>query len=116
MLSFFRISHWSPPRVLVTGFAFIILFGGFLLMLPFSSREGLTTPLIDAVFTATSATCVTGLVTLDTGSHWSLTGQIIIICLIQVGGLGFMTMSTLFAIVLRKRISLKERLILQEAM
>ncbi|WP_435164834.1 TrkH family potassium uptake protein [Paenibacillus glycanilyticus] len=116
MLSLFRISYWSPPRVLVTGFALIILFGGFLLTLPFSSREGLATPFVDAVFTATSATCVTGLVTLDTGSYWSIAGQIIIICLIQVGGLGFMTMSTLFAIVLRKRISLKERLILQEAM
>jgi trk system potassium uptake protein TrkH len=116
MLSFFRISHWSPPRVLVTGFALIILIGSFLLTLPFSSHDGLTTPFIDALFTATSATCVTGLVTLDTGSYWSVTGQIIIICLIQVGGLGFMTMSTLFAIALRKKISLKERLILQEAM
>ncbi|SEP16142.1 TrkH family potassium uptake protein [Paenibacillus sp. OV219] len=116
MLSFFRVSHWPPPRVLAFGFALIILLGGFLLALPFSSIEGSTTPFIDAVFTATSATCVTGLVTVDSGSHWSLAGQIIIICLIQVGGLGFMTMSTLIAILLRKRISLKERLILQEAL
>ncbi|RAP76322.1 TrkH family potassium uptake protein [Paenibacillus montanisoli] len=116
MLKFFRISHWPPPRVLATGFALIILLGGFLLTLPFASSDGTTTPFIDAVFTATSATCVTGLVTVDSGSHWSVAGQVIIICLIQVGGLGFMTMSTLFAIVLRKRISLRERLILQEAM
>ncbi|MCK9859623.1 TrkH family potassium uptake protein [Paenibacillus sp. ATY16] len=116
MLSFLRKSHWSPPRILATGFAAIILLGGFLLTLPFTSRNGTTTPFIDAVFTATSATCVTGLVTVDTGSHWSIAGQIIIATLIQVGGLGFMTMSTLFAIVLRKRITLKERLIMQEAL
>ncbi|MFC4102987.1 TrkH family potassium uptake protein [Paenibacillus xanthanilyticus] len=116
MADYFKISKWSPPRVLVTGFGLIILLGGFLLTLPFASRDGTYTPFIDAVFTATSATCVTGLVTVDTGSHWSIAGQIIIVALIQVGGLGFMTMATLFAIVLRKRISLKERLILQEAM
>ncbi|MBW7455164.1 TrkH family potassium uptake protein [Paenibacillus sepulcri] len=116
MLSFFNISKWSPPRILVTGFAFIILLGGLLLSMPFASREGLPTPFIDAVFTATTATCVTGLVTVDTGSHYSVPGQIIIMMLIQLGGLGFMTMATLFALVLRKRISLKERLILQEAM
>ncbi|MFB9327385.1 TrkH family potassium uptake protein [Paenibacillus aurantiacus] len=116
MVEFFRVSKWSPPRILVTGFALIILLGGFLLTLPFASRDGSYTPFIDAVFTATSATCVTGLVTVDTGSHWSIAGQILIVALIQVGGLGFMTMATLFAIVLRKRISLKERLILQEAM
>ncbi|TYP71296.1 TrkH family potassium uptake protein [Paenibacillus methanolicus] len=116
MAEYFKISKWSPPRILVTGFALIILLGGFLLTLPFASRDGTYTPFIDAVFTATSATCVTGLVTVDTGSHWSVAGQIIIVALIQVGGLGFMTMATLFAIVLRKRISLKERLILQEAM
>lgn len=116
MAEYFKISKWSPPRILVIGFALIILLGGFLLTLPFASRDGTYTPFIDAVFTATSATCVTGLVTVDTGSHWSIAGQIIIVALIQVGGLGFMTMATLFAIVLRKRISLKERLILQEAM
>jgi trk system potassium uptake protein len=62
---------------------------------------------IDALFTATSATCVTGLVVVDTGTYFSVFGQVVIMILIQIGGLGFMTMATLFAIVLRKRISLK---------
>lgn len=116
IISFFRLSRWSPPRVLMSGFALIILIGGVLLSMPFASRDGTATAFIDALFTATSATCVTGLVTVDTGSHYSIAGQIIILILIQIGGLGFMTMATLFALVLRKRISLKERLILQEAM
>ncbi|NEN86536.1 TrkH family potassium uptake protein [Paenibacillus elgii] len=106
----------TPPQILVIGFAAIILLGATLLSLPISSASGQPTLFIDALFTATSATCVTGLVVVDTGSHYSMFGQIVIISLIQVGGLGFMTMSTLFAFVLRKRISLKERLILQEAM
>ncbi|WP_274652444.1 TrkH family potassium uptake protein [Paenibacillus humicola] len=113
--SILNVAKWSPPRILVTGFALIILLGGLLLSMPFASSAGVSTPFMDALFTATSATCVTGLVVVDTGSHYSIPGQIIIITLIQVGGLGFMTMSTLFALVLRKRISLKERLILQEA-
>ncbi|MEK8132424.1 TrkH family potassium uptake protein [Paenibacillus filicis] len=106
----------TPPQILVLGFAAIILLGTILLTLPFSSADGLPTPVLDALFTATSAACVTGLVVVDTGLHWSLFGKIVIIIMIQVGGLGFMTMSTLFAFVLKKRISLKERLILQEAM
>ncbi|MBM7564830.1 TrkH family potassium uptake protein [Paenibacillus sacheonensis] len=116
MQVFTSVSKWSPPRVLVTGFGLIILCGSMLLALPFASSDGSFTPYIDALFTATTSTCVTGLVTVDTGSHWSIAGQIIILVLIQLGGLGFMTMATLFAILLRKRISLKERLILQEAL
>lgn len=106
----------KPPQILVIGFAAIILLGATLLSLPISSASGQPTLFLDALFTATSATCVTGLVVVDTGTHYSMFGQIVIISLIQVGGLGFMTMATLFAFVLRKRISLKERLILQEAM
>ncbi|WP_281889330.1 TrkH family potassium uptake protein [Paenibacillus sp. YYML68] len=106
----------TPPQILVLGFAAIILLGATLLTLPIAASSGDGTPFLDAFFTATSATCVTGLVVVDTGQHWSLFGKIVIVLLIQVGGLGFMTMSTLFAFVLRKRISLKERLILQEAM
>ncbi|SFJ54237.1 trk system potassium uptake protein TrkH [Paenibacillus sp. UNC496MF] len=116
MLVFKRILKWSPPRVLAAGFAGIILCGSFLLTLPFASSNNTFTPFIDALFTATTSTCVTGLVTVDTGSHWSVAGQVIILLLIQLGGLGFMTMATLFAMVLRKRISFRERLILQEAM
>ncbi|WP_424766363.1 TrkH family potassium uptake protein [Paenibacillus sp. sgz302251] len=106
----------SPPRVLVTGFALIILLGAFLLSMPFASATGDRLPFIDALFTATSATCVTGLVVVDTGTYFSVPGQIILMVLFQLGGLGFMTMATLFALVLRKKISLRERLILQEAM
>lgn len=93
-----------------------ILIGGLLLSLPFASADGQGTSLLDALFTATSATCVTGLVVVDTGTHYSIAGQIIILLLIQTGGLGFMTMTTLFALVIRKRITFRERLILQEAM
>lgn len=116
MVSLLKKSRWSPPRVLVTGYALIILLGTLLLSTPFASSTGEGTPLIDALFTATSATCVTGLITVDTGSHYSVAGQIIIVALIQVGGLGFMTVSTLFVMAMKKRISLRERLILQEAM
>lgn len=112
----FRPLQLTPPQILVLGFAAIIMIGAFLLTLPFASTSGRATPFIDALFTATSATCVTGLVVVDTGSHYTIFGQLVIIVLIQVGGLGFMTMSTLFAFMLKKRISLKERLILQEAL
>lgn len=111
-----NILKWSPPRILVSGFALIILLGAFLLSMPFASASGERLPFIDALFTATSATCVTGLVVVDTGTYFSVPGQIILMVLFQLGGLGFMTMATLFALVLRKRISLRERLLLQEAM
>ncbi|MBW5447310.1 Trk family potassium uptake protein [Cohnella sp. CFH 77786] len=106
----------SPPKLLVLGFALIILAGAQLLTLPISSAAGQSTRWIDALFTATSATCVTGLVVVDTGTYYSTFGQIVILVLIQVGGLGFMTMATLFAVFLKRRISLKERLVLQEAL
>lgn len=112
----FTLFRFTPPQILVMGFALIILIGGTLLSLPISSAIGQATPFLDAVFTATTATCVTGLVVVDTGTHYSLFGHIVIMMLIQIGGLGFMTMATLIALVFRKRISLKERLILQEAL
>jgi trk system potassium uptake protein TrkH len=111
-----NVLKWSPPRILVSGFALIILLGALLLSMPFASVSGERLPFIDALFTATSATCVTGLVVVDTGTYFSVWGQIILMCLFQLGGLGFMTMATLVALVLRKRISLRERLLLQEAM
>ncbi|WP_091228214.1 TrkH family potassium uptake protein [Fontibacillus panacisegetis] len=98
------------------GFAIIILAGAFLLMLPISSATGESLPFIDAFFTATSATCVTGLVVRDTGVYFSTFGQVVIMLLIQVGGIGFMTMATLFSLVFKRKISLKDRLLLQEAM
>nr|WP_254450573.1 TrkH family potassium uptake protein [Cohnella herbarum] len=94
----------------------IILLGAGLLMLPFSHTQDSAPRFIDALFTATSATCVTGLVVVDTGTYWTTAGQLIILTMIQVGGLGFMTMATLFAIILKRRISLKERLVLQESL
>ncbi|WP_085279466.1 TrkH family potassium uptake protein [Paenibacillus barengoltzii] len=106
----------SPPQVLVIGFALIILLGSLLLMLPISGTSGEPTPFVDALFTATSATCVTGLFVVDTGRYFSTFGHIVIILLVQIGGLGFMTMATLFSLVLKRRISLKDRLLLQEAM
>ncbi|OKP85958.1 Trk family potassium uptake protein [Paenibacillus sp. P46E] len=112
----FRFLKLSPPQILVLGFAAVILTGTLLLMLPMSSTSGVSLKFIDALFTATSATCVTGLVVVDTGTYFTVFGQIVIMLLIQVGGLGFMTMATLFALVLKRRISLRDRLILQEAM
>ncbi|CAM4308445.1 trk system potassium uptake protein TrkH [Paenibacillus endophyticus] len=112
----FNVLKWSPPRILVSGFALIILLGALLLSMPFASASGERLPFMDALFTATSATCVTGLVVVDTGTYFSVAGQVILMCLFQLGGLGFMTMATLIALVLRKKISLRERLLLQEAM
>lgn len=111
----FRAIVTSPPRILVIGFASIIFLGAGLLMLPFSHVQSHAPRFIDTLFTATSATCVTGLIVVDTGTYWTTAGQLIILAMIQIGGLGFMTMATLFAIMLKRRISLKERLVLQEA-
>ena len=105
----------SPFKILAIGFATVILTGGILLSLPISSVSGQYTSLLDTIFTATSAVCVTGLVVLDTGTYWSVFGQWIILILIQIGGLGFMALSTIFALLLGKRISLRERLVMQEA-
>ncbi|WP_210089299.1 TrkH family potassium uptake protein [Paenibacillus turicensis] len=102
--------------MLVLGFSGMILIGTFLLMLPIANHTGESLAFIDAFFTATSATSVTGLVVRDTGTFFTTFGQVVIMILIQIGGLGFMTMATLFALVFRRKISLKDRLILQEAM
>ncbi len=113
------LSKWlklTPPRILVLGFAAIILTGTLLLMMPLANTTGEPLPFADALFTATSATCVTGLVVRDTGLYFTTFGQIVIMTLIQVGGLGFMTMATLFSLVFKRRISLRDRLLLQEAM
>lgn len=85
-------------------------------MLPVSSRNGEVTPFLTALFTATSATCVTGLIVVDTFSHWSLFGQIVVITLIQIGGVGFITLGTAVSIILRKKIGLKERGLIRESL
>ena len=103
-------------QVLAIGFILVILIGGVILSLPISSVDGKPTNLLDSIFTSTSAVCVTGLVVVDTGTHWNLFGQIIILLLIQIGGLGFMSFTTMLAIIMGKKITLRNRLIVQEAM
>ncbi len=100
----------SSPQIIAVSFLIIIITGAVLLMLPFSSRSGETTPFSNCLFTATSATCVTGLVTFDTFTYWSYFGQAVIIILIQIGGLGFMTLTALFSAIIRKKLSLKEKM------
>lgn len=105
----------NPPKILVLGFATIILIGTFLLTLPIATENGEGLSFLNALFTATSATCVTGLVVVDTGDTFSTFGELVILFLIQIGGLGFMTFATLLFLLLGKKISLKERLLLKEA-
>lgn len=104
----------APAQVLVLGFAAVILAGAILLTLPISSAAHIRTPFIDALFTATSAACVTGLIVVNTATHWSVFGQLVILALIQIGGLGIMTMATLFALMIGRRISFRERILIQE--
>ncbi len=106
----------KPAQVMVLSFAGLIFIGTFILMLPVSSQARVITPFINAIFTATSAVCVTGLVVVDTGTYWSVFGKTVIMILIQIGGLGFMTMTTTIAILLGKKIGLKNRLVMQEAL
>lgn len=108
--------NMHPTQILVIGFLVVILLGSILLMLPMSSSTGQYTAFEDALFTATSAVCVTGLVVVDTASHWSLFGKIVILCCIQIGGLGFMSLVSMVFVALGKRITLKNRLIMQEAL
>lgn len=105
----------NPSKILVLGFALVIFIGSFLLTLPISTANGVSISFLDALFTATSATCVTGLVVVDTGNTFSMFGEIVILVLIQIGGLGFMTFATFLFTMLGKKISLKERLLLKEA-
>ena len=111
-----KTSQLSGVQILALGFAIVILIGAVILTLPISSKSGNATNFLDSLFTATSAVCVTGLVTLDTGTYWNEFGQVVIMLLIEVGGLGFMAFTTLLAILLRRRITLRDRLIMQEAM
>ena len=106
----------SAMKVIAIVFACIILLGAALLTLPAASRSGVSCGFLPALFTATSATCVTGLVLYDTFTQWSGFGQGVIICLIQIGGLGFMSAATLFVFLLRKRIGLKQRLVMAQAL
>ncbi|MDD2495065.1 MAG: TrkH family potassium uptake protein [Tissierellia bacterium] len=102
-------------EIIILGTLGIILIGALILSLPISSKSNIATPFIDSLFTAASAFCVTGLVIYDTFIHWSLFGQIVILLLIQIGGLGFMTIITQFSIFLRRKIGLRERRLLMES-
>lgn len=102
-------------QIIILGFSGVILFGTFLLMLPFSSRSGLATPFSDALFTSTSAVCVTGLIIHDTATYWSAFGQFVILLLIQIGGMGVITIAASFAMISGRKISLMQRCTMQEA-
>lgn len=107
--------HVSQTQFIAYGFFCIIITGTLLLMLPFASRDGQSEPFLNCLFTATSASCVTGLVVADTWSQWSLFGQLVILTMIQIGGLGFITVGVFISIVLRRKIGLKERGLMMES-
>ncbi len=107
--------HVSQTQFIAYGFFCLILTGALLLMLPISSRDGQSEDFLSCLFTATSASCVTGLIVRDTWTQWSLFGQMVIITMIQIGGLGFVTVGVFISIVLRRKIGLKERGLLQES-
>lgn len=109
---FLRLTHTG---MIMTGFFAIIMVGTLLLMLPIASRDGNWTSFVNAVFTATSATCVTGLVIADTYQKWTLFGQLVIITLIQIGGIGFMTIGVYIATLLKRKIGLRNRETLHES-
>ena len=110
-----NITNFSPTRVIVSSFAIIIFIGASLLNLPMASNDGISIGFVDALFTATSATCVTGLVVADTLTQWTLFGQLVILCLIQVGGLGIITLATFFSVLLGRKISMKGKILAQES-
>lgn len=106
----------SIPQTIVLAYFSLILFGGFLLSLPIASASGTWTSYIDAVFTATSAVCVTGQITLNTASHWSVFGKTVIISLIEIGGLGFMTIWMLIFLLSGKKTNIKQRQVMLESL
>lgn len=111
-----RLRKMRPPQIIALVFMGIILLGSGLLCLPAASRSGQATDFLTSLFTATSATCVTGLIRVDTGSYWSGFGQAVILVMIQIGGLGFMTIASIFFFALRRKIGLRQRLVLAQAL
>ena len=108
----FKISSF---QWILIGFALLIFFGSLILIFPFSSKDRSWTSFVDALFTSTSAVCVTGLVVFDTATHWSIFGQIIILILIQIGGLGVIVVAISLALITGKKVGLAERDALKEA-
>ena len=115
MSKIIRKKHLTSFQLIILGFAGVILFGTILLMFPISTLENVPTPFSEALFTATSAVCVTGLVVKDTGSYWSVFGQTVILVLIQIGGLGVVTVAAAVSLLSGKRISLMQRSTIQDA-
>ena len=112
---FWKRGQTSPARVIILGFLLLILAGALLLMLPISTRAPGGTGFLEALFTATSATCVTGLVLVDSALHWTPFGQGVILAMIQLGGLGFVSLISLIPLLLRRRIGLSQRLAIASA-
>ena len=106
----------KPMQAIALSFVGIILLGATLLCLPAASRSGVSCGFLPALFTATSATCVTGLVLFDTWTQWSGFGQIVILCMIELGGLGFMSMASLVVFVLHRKVGLKQRMLMAQAL
>ncbi|MFO3717418.1 TrkH family potassium uptake protein [Anaerococcus sp. ENR1011] len=104
----------KPPLILTMGFLILITIGGLILSTPFVTKSGQSTNMVDAFFVAASAACVTGLSPVNTAEHWNTFGQVIILFLIQIGGLGVMSLASLVPLILNKKIGLKSRLILKE--
>ena len=104
----------KPPLILTMGFLILITIGGLILSTPFVTKSGQSTNIVDAFFVAASASCVTGLTPVNTAEHWNTFGQVIILFLIQIGGLGVMSLASLVPLILNKKIGLKSRLILKE--
>ncbi|MBQ9644118.1 MAG: Trk family potassium uptake protein, partial [Lachnospiraceae bacterium] len=102
-------------RVILVGFILLILAGAFLLSLPIASASHVRTPFLDALFTSTSAACVTGLVVRDTATYWSLFGRTVILILIQIGGLGVVTVGVFMIVLSGKQIGIHQRTVMQEA-
>lgn len=111
----YRKKRLTSFQIIIIGFLFVILMGSFLLMLPVSAKNGEITPFLDALFTATSATCVTGLVVHDTATYWSAFGQAVIILLIQIGGMGVVTIAVSVVAISGRKIGLMQRSTMQEA-
>ena len=99
----YKLHKLNTAQIITLSFAGVIFVGGLILWLPFCTAAGQTTSFSDAMFTATTCVCVTGLVTVTTATHWSLIGKLVILLLIQIGGMGFMTIGVCVAILLRRR-------------
>ena len=106
----------APTQIIAIAFAVIVLVGALLLTLPIASRDGRSAGFLNALFTSTSATCVTGLVMYDTGSQWSAFGQVVIITLIELGGLGFMSAASVVVFLFRRKVGLRQRMLMAQAL